>query len=127
MAAEREHPRYAHEAVVTFHAVGKTHWGRTQNLSRGGLCADIAEPIANGADIEVDIQLVFDEVESEPLRLPARVAWCTTLDDSFQIGLSFQKLTAEQQQYLSLFLKYLDDGAPKQRTKRESNLDKRFG
>jgi len=127
VAAEREHPRYAHEAVVTFHASGKTHWGRTQNLSRGGLCADIAEPIANGADIEVDIQLVFDEVESEPLRLPARVVWCTTLDETFQIGLSFQKLTAEQQQYLSLFLKYLDDGAPKQRTRRESTLDKRFG
>jgi hypothetical protein len=113
--------------VVTLHVGAKSHWGRTQNLSRGGLCAEIVEAIPNGADIEVDIQLVFDEVESEPLRLPARVVWCTTLDEAFQVGLSFQKLTAEQQEYLSLFLKYLDDGAPKLRTKRESNLDKRFG
>jgi hypothetical protein len=124
---DREHPRYAHEAVVTFHVGGKTLWGRTQNLSRGGLCADLSEPIPNGTDIEVDIQLVFDDVESEPLRLPARVAWCTTLDETFQIGLSFQKTTAEQVEFLTMFLRYLDGGAPTQRTRRESNLDKRFG
>lgn len=127
MAIEREHPRYAHEAVVTLHVGLKTYWGRTQNMSRGGLCADIAESINLGTDIEVDIQLVFDEVESEPLRLPARVVWCTTLDDAFQIGLSFQKLTPDQVQLLTMFLRYLEDPEPKQRTRRESNLDKRFG
>lgn len=127
MTKDREHPRYAHEAVVTFHVGGKTHWGRSQNLSRGGLCADLPEAIPLGTDIEVDIQLVFDEVESEPLRLPARVVWCTTLDEAYQVGLSFQKLTAEHQQYLTMFLRYLDDGAPTLRTRRESNLDKRFG
>jgi hypothetical protein len=127
VASDREHPRYAHEAVVTLHVGAKTYWGRTQNLSRGGLCADLTDAISLGTDIEVDIQLVFDDVESEPLRLPARVVWCTTVDEAFQIGLSFQKLTADHHQYLSLFLKYLDDGAPTQRTPRESNLDKRFG
>ena len=96
-------------------------------MSRGGLCADLAEAIELGTDIEVDIQLVFDDVESEPLRLPARVAWCTTLDDAFQVGLSFQKLTAEHQQYLTIFLRYLDADGPTQRSRRESNLDKRFG
>lgn len=127
MTVAREHTRYAHEAVVTLHVGGKTFWGRTQNLSRGGLCADIAEAIELGTDIEVDIQLVFDDVESEPLRLPGRVVWCTTLDEAFQVGLSFQKLTAEQVQFLTMFLRYLDDGAPTQRSRRESNLDKRFG
>ena len=127
VATEREHPRYAHEAVVTLHVGAKTFWGRTQNLSRGGLCADIAEPIPLGTDIEVDIQLVFDDVESEPLRLPGRVVWCTTVDDAFQIGLTFRNLTADHVQYLTMFLRYLDDGAPTQRTRRESNLDKRFG
>ena len=127
VAVDREHPRYAHEAVVAFLVGGKTHWGRTQNLSRGGLCADIAEAIPNGTSIDVDIQLVFDDTESEALRLPARVVWCTTVDEAFQIGLSFRSLTAEQGQYLTLFLKYLDDGTPAARTRRESNLDKRFG
>src|SRR5882724_7780271 len=124
---EREHPRYAHEAVVTIHAGSQTHWGRTQNLSRGGLCADLPESIPNGANIDVDIQLVFDDVESEPLRLPARVVWCTTVDEAFQVGLSFRSLSTEQHELLSVFLKYLDDGAPTQRARRESNLDKRFG
>lgn len=127
MAVEREHQRYAHEAVVTLHAGAKTFRGRTQNLSRGGLCADIAEPILLGTDLEVDVQLVFEDVESEPLRLPARVVWCTTLDDTFQVGLLFQKLTADHVEYLSMFLRYLDDGSPTQRSRRESTLDKRFG
>lgn len=127
MTIEREHPRYAHEAVVTLHVGKKSLWGRTSNLSRGGLCADIAEAVPNGTDLEVDIQLVFDDVESEPLRLPARVVWATALDETFQVGLSFQKMTPEMVQYLTMFLRYLDDGAPKQRSKRESTLDKRFG
>ena len=127
MTVAREHPRYAHEAVLTLHVGANTYSGRTQNMSRGGLCADLAEAIELGTDIEVDIQLVFDDVESEPLRLPARVAWCTTLDDAFQVGLSFQKLTAEHQQYLTIFLRYLDADGPTQRSRRESNLDKRFG
>ena len=57
----------------------------------------------------------------------ARVAWCTTVDDGCQVGLSFRPLSAEQTEFLTLFLKYLGEGEPKQRTRRESNLDKRFG
>lgn len=127
MSVEREHPRYAHEAVVTLHVNGKSYSGKTQNMSRGGLCADIAEQIPLGTDLEVDIQLVFEDVESEPLRLPARVVWNTALDESFQVGLSFQKLTAENVQYLTMFLRYLEDPSPKLRSRRESTLDKRFG
>ncbi len=127
MTIEREHPRYAHEAVVTLHVGGKSHCGKTQNMSRGGVCADIAEQIPLGTDLEVDIQLVFEDVESEPLRLPARVVWNTALDESFQVGLSFQKLTPEMLQYLTIFVRYLEDPSPKQRSRRESTLDKRFG
>ena len=127
MTIEREHPRYAHQAVVTLHVAGKSHSGKTQNMSRGGVCADIAEQIPLGTDLEVDIQLVYEDVESEPLRLPARVVWNTALDESFQVGLSFQKLTPEMVQYLTMFLRYLDGPPPKPRSKRESTLDKRFG
>jgi hypothetical protein len=128
VVAERAHPRYAHEAAVTLHANGQAIQGRTTNVSRGGLCAELTDELAHGTDIEVDIQLVFDgEVHSEPLRLPARVAWCTTLDDGYQIGLAFKSLSKELTEYLALLLRYLDDGTKAERSRRESNLDKRFG
>lgn len=128
MTVDREHPRYAHEAVVTVHAVGAVHQGRTTNVSRGGLCADLAEAVPVGIDIEVDVQLIFDEAtQSEALRLPGRIVWCTTVDDAFQVGVSFRRLTPELTQYLTIFLRYLQDGTKTSRSKRESTLDKRFG
>ena len=93
----RQHPRYAHEAAITLVVKGKAIQGRTQNVSRGGLCADLAEPVAAGTELHVDLQLVFENEEhSEPLRVPARVAWCTTVDEGHQIGLAFKPLDAER-------------------------------
>ena len=107
---QREHKRYAHEVAVTFHVGATTTEGRTRNVSRGGLCANISDPIAMGTDIEIDIVLVFDDgMESEALRLPCRVAWCTTVDDAHQIGVSFRALDKKRAEYLSMFLRYLDD------------------
>ena len=106
MTAEREHPRYAHEAAVTVRVGGKAFEGRTRNVSRGGLCADVSDAVPVGAEVTVDLVLVFDDdAQSEPLRLPARVAWCTPLDDAFQLGLSFKPLDAQLSQYLTLFLR----------------------
>ncbi|MCW5806540.1 MAG: PilZ domain-containing protein [Deltaproteobacteria bacterium] len=129
---EREHPRYAHEAALTLHVGGDAYQGRTDNVSRGGLCATLAigarDGLATGTDIEVDLQLVFeDERHSEPLRLPARVAWCTAVDEAHQIGIAFKPLPADLAQYLTMFLRFLDDGTKPTRSKRESTLDKRFG
>jgi hypothetical protein len=125
---QREHPRYAHEASVTLYVAGQTSEGRTKNVSRGGLCVDLSDPIAIGTDLEIDLQLVFeDDTQSEALRLPARVAWCTTVDEAFQVGLMFRPLAAELGQYLTMFLRFLQDGTKATRSRRESNLDKRFG
>ncbi len=124
---DREHPRYAHEAAVTIHVAGKALEGRTQNVSRGGLCAQLSEPIAAGTAIDVDIVLVFDDdVHSEALRLPARVAWCTFVDDAHQVGIAFRALDAEQIDYLGLMLRYLDDGGRREKRPRYVTIDKRF-
>ena len=129
MTQEREHPRYAHAAAVTLLARGKTIQGRTQNVSRGGLCADLSDAVAVGTELEVALQLVFENEEhSEPLRIPARVVWCTTVDEGFQIGIAFKPLTNELGKLVTLFLSYLDDAGPKTKTpKSERSIDDQFG
>jgi hypothetical protein len=125
---DREHPRYAHEAVVTLRVAGKLHQGRTTNISRGGFSADLHDAVQVGAEIEVDLQLVFeDEATSEPLRVPARIVWCTPLEEVFQVGIAFKPMTAERSQYLTMFLRYLDDSGPKAKTpKGERSVDDQF-
>ena len=84
--------------------------GRTNNVSRGGLCASVGAAIGVGSDLDVDVTLLFDDdSRSEPLRLPARVVWCTPVDDAYQIGLAFRPLDAARMKYLTAFLRYLDD------------------
>jgi PilZ domain len=125
---EREHPRYAHEAAVTFTTSHGALSGRTANLSRGGLCATLSQPLAIGLHLAVDIQLVFEDApRSEPLRLPGLVVWCTAVDDGHQIGVSFQGLEGEQAEDLTMFLRYLDDGGTTKAAKLPIPIDERFG
>lgn len=124
----REHPRYAHEAAITLHVAGRAYGGRTTNVSRGGLCAEMADPIANGSDLDVDLRLVFDEeTQSEPLRLPARVVWCTQVDEGYQVGLAFKPLGAERLEYLAMFLRYLGEAESSRPEKQRPSIDDRFG
>ena len=107
---------------------GRSIEGHTSNVSRGGMCADMDEALMDGTDVEADITLIFDEeTQSEPLRLSGRVVWCTSVDSGYQIGVSFKPLDDETFEYLTMFLRYLDDGEPVLRIPRESTLDKRFG
>jgi len=125
---DREHPRYAHEAVVTFRVGGKVYQGRTTNVSRGGLAADLPMTIPNGADVECDLQLVFeDDAQSEPLSVPGRIVWCTSVEDMFQVGVAFKPMTADKGQFLTMFLRYLDDSGPKtKQPKIERSVDDQF-
>lgn len=98
------------------------------NVSRGGLCADLPAQIAVGSDVDVDMQLVFDDdVQSDPLRLPGRVVWCTTVDEGYQVGIAFKPLNAEKTKFVNLFLRYLDDSAPAPKQPRaERSIDDQF-
>jgi hypothetical protein len=112
MSAERQFPRYAIDAEITLrNRGGVIARGRTTNVSRGGLCADLdAEPV-RGQSVEVAIALVFtNQSLSEPLPLPARVVWCTSLGDAHHAGLSFLPLTTEQKGFLEMFIRFLEDG-----------------
>jgi len=124
---QRQHPRYAHEATIALHTPDQAIFGRTSNVSRGGLCATLSEHIALGTDVALDIQLVFDDDhQSEPLRLPARIVWCTSLGDRHQVGVQFLSLDAEAADYLTMFLRYLDNGGGARPRKPAVSVDDRF-
>ncbi|MBA3503708.1 MAG: PilZ domain-containing protein [Myxococcota bacterium] len=108
---------------------GKTIQGRTQNVSRGGLCADLADAIVVGTEVEVDLQLVFENEEvSEALRVPARVCWCTSVDEGHQVGLRFKPMNAELAKYLAMFLRFLDsEERVKNEKGRDAPVDEKFG
>ena len=125
---ERQYPRYAHEATVRFRSGDVVAEGRTRNVSRGGLCANVTAQLPVGNDIDVEIVLLFDDnSQSEPLKVQARVVWCTPIDDgAFQLGISFRPMDTTTAEYLTLFLKYLsEDKAPK--APRAKTVDEKFG
>jgi hypothetical protein len=126
-SSERQHPRFAADVAIKLYVGTQVAEGRTRNVSRGGLCADLAEALPVGKDVEVDITLVFaDRSQSEPLRLPARIVWCTPFEGAYQIGLSYRALDKKRAEYLALFLKYLGDEKP-ERSKKATKIDDRFG
>lgn len=89
---------------------GQEITGVTHNVSRGGLCATLSEEIAVGTEIEIGLQLVFGrDHRSETLRVPARIVWCTSIDDGHQVGAQFLPLDNETAEYLTMFLRYLGD------------------
>jgi hypothetical protein len=124
--SEREHVRYAHEAALTFAIGGRPCSGRTRNVSRGGVCANLTEALPTGAEIALELALVFDhDVRSDSLVLPARVVWCTPVDEAFQVGFAFKPLDAKRAEHLALFLRYLDDHKT-ERDRRSDDVDDRF-
>lgn len=106
----RVHPRFALDAVVELATkAGALLGGRTCNVSRGGLCVELAGAIDPGDEVEIRIALRFhDDGQSEPLLLPARVVWCTPLGDGYQIGSQFRTLSLHQSADLDLFLGFID-------------------
>lgn len=124
---EREYPRYAAEVSITFYVGTQTIVGRTRNMSRGGLCADLDTALPIGQDVEIDVVLRFeDNTKSEPLRLPVRIVWCTALEGGHQIGVSFRPLDKRRADFLTLFLKYLAEDKP-EKTPKAKDIDDRFG
>jgi len=124
---EREHPRYAHSVTIRVLYGKKSTNGTTRNVSRGGLCANVGAAIPAGSDVTVDITLVFDDdMQSEALTLPARVAWCTTVDDEYQVGLSFKSMGADRAQFLAMFLKYLGEERAPKAPRVEKSIDDQF-
>jgi PilZ domain len=106
---EREYPRYALRADLSATFRGEPITGQTINVSRGGLCALMAQPLPIGADLNISLVLCFEDgALSEPLSLWSRIVWCTALNEQFQVGLAFVNVDAATKNNLEMFLRFLD-------------------
>jgi hypothetical protein len=117
----RRHPRFAVaiEAVVTT-ARGETMEAITKDMSHGGICLVCPKEVAAGEALELALSLVLGaDAFTESLTLPARVVWCTPLEDAgFQVGAMFSRLDRTRRGFLEMFLRFLQqevllaDGEP---------------
>ena len=108
-AKRREHPRYNVDIQVTVIVGDSKLAARTRDMSRAGLCLIADQPIEGDSEISVDLVLTFgDAGATEPLKLFGRVAWCTALFGSYQIGVKFVKLDSDRARYLDMFVGFLD-------------------
>ena len=113
MVDYRAHPRFAVEIDAEIAIEGGSAKGRTNNISRGGFCMVAPSALAIGSEGKVRLALVFDEGQfSEQLEILCQVMWCTRHQGGYQIGVRFLDLGADMEQYLTLFMRYLEGPDP---------------
>jgi hypothetical protein len=107
----RQHERFAVEVDAAVAVESGTYPAKTRDLSRGGVCFVIAEPLEVGSTFTCSLTLVLGEnTFSEPLVLTGQVAWCTATEEGYQIGAAFGSLEPEIHEYLMMFLNFLAEG-----------------
>jgi hypothetical protein len=105
----REHPRFSVDLDVGVSVADVKFAARTRDMSRAGMCLIADQPIPREAEISLELVLKFgDAGASEPLKMFGRVAWCTALFGSYQIGVKFVKVDSERARYLDMFVGFLD-------------------
>lgn len=110
VSESRGHRRFSVDvqADVT-RASGHRLSARTRDVSRTGICLISRDPVPSGEALRVNLVLSFPEgTFSEPLRLTARVVWCTAIGTAFQVGAMFEEMTEQEDDFLDTFLQFLD-------------------
>ena len=107
--SRRQHQRYNVDVQATVSVQSGKLDARTRDMSRAGLCLIASQPIARETEVSLELVLTFGEDGvSEPLKIDGRVAWCTALFGSYQIGVKFAKVDGERARYLDMFVGFLD-------------------
>jgi len=108
-AKRREHPRFNVDIQVGVTVAEEKFEARTRDMSRAGVCLIADQPIPVETEISLELVLTFGEAgTSEPLKMLGRVAWCTALFGSYQIGVKFVKVDDDRARYLNMFVGFLD-------------------
>jgi hypothetical protein len=107
---QRRDRRYVVDVDATVHLPeGQPLKARTRDVSRNGICLVASQALPVGTQVNLELVLSFgNNSYSEPLTLTGRLVWCTNLAGSFQVGAMFEDLTDQQDQFLEMFLQYLD-------------------
>lgn len=108
----RAHPRYAVELDAELTIGGDHATGRTQNISKGGFCLESGTAVSIGERGVARLALVFEEGQfSEHIEIACEIMWCTKRSTGgYQVGVRFVDIGADMEQYLSIFIRYLEDG-----------------
>jgi c-di-GMP-binding flagellar brake protein YcgR len=108
MSEHRVHPRYDIRLAAEVTTSERTFTATTRNLSSGGCCLESHYPLPEGAEIRLDLFVVYEGVEDErmpPLSTRGTIQWAAETDDgSLTAGVKFEGLTDAQQQWLGTFL-----------------------
>jgi len=106
----RQHRRYSVDVEATVSVgSGARRKMRTRDLSRNGICLLSESAIAPGSEAKIELMLAFgNDAYSEPLLLSARVVWCSDLAGTYQVGAIFEDISDEQDDFLEMFLQFLD-------------------
>jgi hypothetical protein len=105
----RQHPRFSVDLEVAVSVASVRFDARTRDMSRAGMCLIAVQPIPRDTEISLELVLTFgDAGTSEPLTVIGRVAWCTALFGSYQIGVKFVKVDDDRARYLDMFMGFLD-------------------
>lgn len=108
-STRRQHQRFNVDVQVKVSIANENLAAHTRDISRAGLCLIATQPIARETEVSLEMVLTFgDDGVSEPLSILGRVAWCTALFGSYQVGVKFVKVDGERGKYLDMFVGFLD-------------------
>ena len=110
VSGQRRDRRYVVDVDATIHLPeGGQLKARTRDVSRNGICLVATQAMPVGVVVNLELVLSFGNNSfSEPLNLSGRLVWCTNLAGSYQVGAMFEDVTDQQDQFLEMFLQYLD-------------------
>lgn len=108
---DRKDRRYEVELAAEVDKRGEALLAATRNLSKGGVCLDVEQPLDEGATFGVSLFLTLEGIEhadSEALVIQAKVIWCSGRDDGgYTAGMQFGSLSAAQSAAVESFLRRL--------------------
>ncbi len=85
---------------------------RTRDLSKGGLCFLLEQPLTRNEIVFLQLSLLLGpNAQSEPLALTARVTWCAEENPGlYQVGVAFADLCEDHMTHIETFIEFLRQG-----------------